>query len=77
MPNMEAKTVAQLLVEEVHCKTFCPFSIVITDYYKCLFPPLVSGNSQRMSVAMRSIGNPVSTICIGALFNSEVNVGSI
>jgi hypothetical protein len=40
----------------------------IRQGYYWLFPPLVSGNSQRMSIAMRSIGNPVSTICIGALF---------
>jgi hypothetical protein len=41
-------------------------TLLITEI--CLFPPLVSGNSQRMSIAMRSIGNPVSILCIGALF---------
>jgi hypothetical protein len=42
-----------------------------------LFPPLVSGNSQRMSIAMRSIGNPVSTICIGALFYSYLEASFV
>jgi hypothetical protein len=50
---MEAKTVAKLLVEEV---------IVIVRFGTSY------GSGGYSSKAMRSIGNPVSTICIGALF---------
>jgi transposase InsO family protein len=71
---MEAKTVAKPLVEEVIVRFGTPY-VIHTDQgvhfesnlfqEMCrLLPPLVTGNSQRMSIAMHSIGNPVSIICI-------------
>ena len=41
------------------------FRLVITKIY--LFPFSVVGNSPRMSIATRSIGNPAPNNCIGAL----------
>jgi hypothetical protein len=68
MPNMEAKTVAILLVVQVIVRFGAPY-VIHTDqgvqFESNLFH---TGNSQRMSIAMRSIGNPVSPTSKGALF---------